>query len=474
MPLSRIFTMAGLCSAGIMASSCQDSSRNKEPLPNIIILLADDLGYGDLGCYGSKTVNTPVLDKMAADGIRFTDFYAGSAVSSPSRAALMTGRFPLRVGIYTWINQSNKMHLHRNEITIPELLKTNGYSTAHFGKWHLSNDFQLRDSSCHGTPAHHGFDYWLATGNNANPSHHNPDNFIRNGRNTGVIEGYSSHIVVDDAILWLENNYNPSKPFFINCWFHEPHKNVAAPHELCGKYKHTKHPDYYGCIENMDLAIGRLLDKIESMRLSESTIIIFMSDNGSYLDDGNNDPLSGKKATLWEGGIRVPGIISWKGKIKSGLIEATPAGVVDILPTLCELSGTRLPEDRVIDGESLVPLMTGKMIKRNKPLYWFYSPARPVCVIRDGNWCLVSDPVLDIPVINRFNEEWIGMIKETELTNFRLYNLREDIKQENDVSQQNMKILESLKRKMIDLHNEIIEEAIDWRYFECPDDFHKD
>ena len=193
-----------------------------------------------------------------------------------------------------------------------------------------------------------------------------------------------------------------------------------------------------------------------------------MSDNGSYKNEGNNGDLRGSKTTLWEGGIRVPGIIRWPGHIRKETIENSPAGIVDILPTLCEITGTKLPENRKIDGVSLLPLFKRKALKRQKPLYWFYSPSRPVCVIRDGNWNLIADPEIDIPRINLFNEEWIGMIKETGLTNFRLYNLREDPLQQHDVASENPVVFEKMKGIMLELHKEVVAEAFDWRGFECP------
>lgn len=436
--------------------------------PNIVILLADDLGYADLSCYGSKEVKTPVLDKLAAEGMRFTDFYAASAVCSPSRAALMTGRFSVRAGVYSWIHPSQKMHLHRDEITIAEILKQAGYTTAHMGKWHLGYD--LEDGSGPGpAPHHHGFDYWLGTGNNASPSHHNPDNFVRNGKAVGVMEGYSSQLVVDEAIAWLDENVEGSQPFFLNLWFHEPHAPVAAPPELTQRHSHTTLPAYYGSIENMDAHIGRILEKLDAMKVTDNTIIIFMSDNGSYRGkEGSNGELRAGKTTLWEGGIRVPGIIRWPGHIKPGSTAKTPAGIVDILPTICEATGAAAPIDRRIDGVSLLPLFAGKPLVRNKPLYWLYSPARPAIVIREEDWCLIADPELDIPKDNLFKEEWIGLVKETELGNFRLYNVRQDPGQHHDVAAKNPKRLEAMKRKMIALHKEVVAEAIDWREFRWP------
>jgi len=439
------------------------SPKNKKP--NVVILLADDLGYRDLSSYGSKEVETPVLDQLAASGMKFTNFYAASGVCSPSRAALLTGRFSLRAGVYSWLDPSQKMHLHRDEISIAEILKGAGYKTAHIGKWHLGYDL-VAESGPGPNPHDQGFDYWFATGNNALPTHLNPNNFVRNGKAMGEIKGYSSQIVANEAINWLDNNVKSSKPFYLNLWFHEPHEKVAAPDEFTKRHKHTSTPAYYGSIENMDMNIGRVLKKLDDMNLSENTIVIFMSDNGSKQGkEGSNGELKAAKGTLWEGGIRVPGIIRWPGKVKAGTIEETPAGLVDILPTLTEITGTLIPKDRTIDGTSLTPLFNNKKIARKKPLFWYYNPSRPVCVIREGDWNLIADPVIDVPKDNVFKEEWIGIIKESPLTNFRLFNLKNDISQKNDVSSQHPKLFEALKKKMIELHKEVVTEARDWRTF---------
>jgi len=433
--------------------------------PNIVILFADDMGYADLSCYGSNENDTPVLDKLASEGMKFTDFYAGSAVCSPSRASLLTGRFAVRAGIYSWVSERapHKMHLHRDEVTIAELLKKRGYATAHIGKWHLGFDL-VNGSGPRPTPGDQGFDYWFATINNAKPSHHNPRNFVRNGKEMGTIEGYSSHIIVEEASDWLDNYRNPEEPFFLNIWFHEPHHPVAAPEVLNKKHENTNLPAYYGSIENMDIAVGQLLRKLEEIGASKNTFIVFMSDNGSYRWD-SNIPFKAGKTKLWEGGIRVPGIIKWPGNITPGSQQIAPAGVVDILPTIAEITDVALP-DKTIDGSSLVPLFKNNIMERNKPLYWFYSPSRPAVAIRDGDWNMVADPEMKIPTDNMFQEEWIGMVKETGLTNFKLYNLRKDPGQQNDLSEVNPEKFEEMKIKLLKLHRDVVDEAIDWRTFQ--------
>ncbi len=429
--------------------------------PNIVLMLADDLGWGDLSCYGSTNTSTPHLDQLAQDGIRFTDFYAASGVCSPSRAALLTGRFSLRAGVYSWVHDSQHMHLRVEETTIAERMKAADYATAHVGKWHLGYD--LVDGSGPGPdPGDHGFDYWLATGNNANPSHKNPNNFVRNGEAVGEVPGFSCQIVVDEAIGWLEKHREPEKPFFLNVWFHEPHSKVAAPPELAARHEGKKNPHYYGCIENMDLAVGRLLAKLKAMGEADNTLVIFTSDNGSYMA-GSNGHLSGRKTTLWEGGIREPGIFRWPGKITPGSVTPVPAGLVDLLPTLCEAVGVDPPRDRTLDGVSLLPLFAGQELERKKPLYWFYNPSRPVCVIREGDFCLIADPEIDLSRQNMFKEEYIGDIKKTALINHQLFNLREDPGQKNDLAKALPERFEAMKQKMDVLHRDVVDEAFDWR-----------
>lgn len=431
--------------------------------PNIVMMLADDLGYSDLSCYGSQDIHTPNLDKLASEGMRFTDFYAGSAVCSPSRACLLTGRFSVRAGIYSWIHTSQNMHLRREEITIAELLQSKGYSTAHIGKWHLG--YQLESGSGkQPNPGDQGFDHWMATGNNANPSHKNPKNFIKNGVSIGETSGYSCELVVDEAIRWMDDDRDPSVPFFLNVWFHEPHARVAAPETFRSRHLDKRNPDYYGCIENMDHEIGRLLHKLDSLGVTENTFIVFTSDNGSYMQ-GSNGVLAGRKTQLWEGGIRAPGIFKWPGKIPAGFISSVPAGVVDLLPTVCGVAGIDIPTDRTIDGTSLLPLFNSNpvAIDRRTPLYWFYHPSRPVCVIRYENFCLIADPEINLSQGNMFKESFIGDIKKSKLTNFRLYHLVDDPGQKNDLAKQLPLKFEKMKMMMIATHTSVMEEAHDWR-----------
>ena len=270
----------------IVLFSCQE----KDGQPNIVVILCDDLGYGDLSSFGHPIIETTKLDKLAADGIKFTSFYSAAPVCSPSRAGLLTGRSPNRAGIYDFIPGPRKsedcrdlVHLQAHEQTIPAMLKTAGYSTCLSGKWHCSSKF---NSDAQPTPDHLGFDHWFATLNNASPSHENPNNFVRNGEKVGEIEGFSCQIVVDEAIQWLENK-ETDRPFYLQVNFHEPHEPVASPQELVEKYlpksKNENEAQYFANVENIDKAVvlagSHVWSRIEEM---PPNIILIMADDLGY------------------------------------------------------------------------------------------------------------------------------------------------------------------------------------------------
>lgn len=445
----------------IFLNSCVSNRQNLPPRPNIVMLLSDDLGFKDISCYGGP-VKTPALDKLAATGTRFEVFYSGSAVCSPSRAVLLTGRHHIRTGVYSWIHDATQnSHLLESEITLAEILKKEGYSTAHIGKWHLGLPTESRAKP---TPSEHGFDYWFATDNNAKPSHRNPVNFIRNGKKVGKIEGYSCQIVVDEAIKWLDNDRNKKSPFFLNIWFHEPHAPIAAPQEIVSQYgSKSREAIYSGTIDNTDRAIARLLKKLGDVDLPENTLIIYASDNGSYLNS-RTGILRGKKGVNWEGGIRVPGIFNWPGHITKGLVSKQPAGLVDIVPTVCGLLKIDQPSDRHIDGSNLTPLLTGKQnaFDRHQPLFWHLQRSVPIVAMRDGDYSLVAFRDFKVSTSNRFKESWIPELKKGSYHNYQLYNLITDPSQQKDISKEHPALLEKLKNKLLKINKSILSEGPDW------------
>lgn len=437
------------------------SSATAAERPNVVVLLADDLGYQDIGCYGGP-VKTPNLDSLAASGARFPTFYSGCAVCSPSRASLLTGRHHIRTGVYSWIHdESQDSHLLEREVTLAEILKKEGYDTAHVGKWHLGLPTGDRRKP---TPADHGFDHWFATWNNASPSHRDPDNFIRNGEPVGEIEGYACQIVVDEAITWLDARETDA-PFFLNVWFHEPHAPIAAPDEIVldyGEKKKDQAAIYSGTIDNTDRAIGRLLAKLDEMGATENTLIVYASDNGSYRDDRTGG-LRGRKGMNWDGGIRVPGIFRWSGRITGGSEPAEPAAIVDILPTICGLLGLEKPEEIHFDGSDLSPLLTGKGdFTRHQPLFWHLQKSRPIVAMRDGDWSLVADPDYELSTDNMFREEWIPAIKEGGYKNWQLFDLSADPNQTTDLAAEKPEKVAELKEKLLGINASIMADGADW------------
>ncbi|MEX0794716.1 MAG: sulfatase-like hydrolase/transferase [Pirellulaceae bacterium] len=431
--------------------------------PNVVVLLSDDLGWKDIGCYGGP-VKTPELDQLAEGGIRFTDFYSGCAVCSPSRATLLTGRQHIRAGLYSWIHDpTQRTHLLEREVTLAEILKEAGYATAHVGKWHLglsTDQYKKPD------PAAHGFDYWFATPNNADPSHHNPDNFIRNGKAVGKMEGYACQLVADEAITWLDEHRPADQPFFLNVWFHEPHAPIAAPDEIVSEYGklNDRAAIYSGTIDNEDRAIGRLLAKLREVAPPEETIIIYASDNGSYRRDRVGE-LRGSKGTNWEGGIRVPGIVSWPGKIEAGKVNSTPVGLVDLLPTVCGLLDLETPSGVHLDGADLSPILrpqAGKKFAREQPLFWHLHKGRPIVAMRDGKYSMVADPDYELSTDNRLQESWIPSIRKGGYANFRLYNLEKDPSQTHDLAEELPEVAARMRAELLKINASVMADGAQW------------
>lgn len=423
-----------------MASGQSAGAAVSASRPNIVFLLADDLGYGDVGCFGSKDIRTPHLDRLATRGLKLTHFYSPAPVCSPSRAGFLTGRTPNRCGIYDWIPLNSGIHLSRSEISVAKLLKKAGYRTAHIGKWHLNSKWDGDEP----TPGDHGFDHWMATQNNADPSHENPTNFIRNGERVGRLQGNSSTLIVDEAIRFLSTGKR--EPFLLFAWFHAPHEPVAVPNAYADMYKQLDDPtkrQYCGCVTLMDREIGRLLAVLDEMKLSDTTLVFFSSDNGpetlrryghaAARSHGSPGPLRGMKLHMHEAGYRVPAILAWPRKIVPGRTSTEPISGVDLLPTLCDLAGAGLPTNVTLDGVSIRPVLEGRAMQRTKPLYWQYDRAigGPWKVaLRDGPWKLLSD---------------------AKLQKFALYDLTRDESEQNDLAAREsdrVRVLSALMRRM--------------------------
>jgi len=468
----------------LWAIQCQQSTY-KLVKPNIVIFLADDLGYNDISSYRNDHANlteqqptcqTPFVDRLAAEGMRFTSFYAGAAVCSPSRAALMTGRNTTRVGIYNWIPENCPMHLREEEATLAEILKAEGYQTGHFGKWHLTSKNMEQP-----IPNDQGFNYSFFAYNNAQPSHHNPNNYYQNGEPVGELEGYACQLLADEAINWLQA-VDQDYPFYLNVWFNEPHEKLAAPDSLTSR--HAYNPKYYGAIENMDYAIGRILNFLEEKGLSKNTLIIFTSDNGSQVAH-SNDPLRGRKAFNYEGGIRVPFIIKYESIIPKGVVNKITGSFTDILPTLCDFTGASLPDNRELDGISLAGILKGDSteVERKDPIFFFRYFHDPICMLREGDWCLLGYHKL-IPFTETLDTRKLAKLKpdegqptwsqwgfqENHMTfldtllpkYFELYDLKSDLAQKYDLASEYPDRVTKMKTQMLQIRAEMIEEGGNW------------
>jgi arylsulfatase A len=479
--MNRILTLALV----VLLAIGWASELKAQEKPNIIVVLCDDLGYGDLACYGHPHIKTPHLDNMAKEGVRFTDCYSAAPVCSPSRVGLLTGRSPNRAGVYDWIPPSHsgkgrgQVHMRQSEVTIASLLKKAGYATCQSGKWHCNASFNTDKQP---QPGDFGFDHWFATQNNASPSHANPTNFVRNGKKVGKIEGYSCQIVVDEAVTWLEGHLKkaPKQPYFMFLPFHEPHEPIASPPDLVAGYKDVAkektQAEYFANVENVDKAVGKLLASLKRLKQDENTLVIFTSDNGPETlrrygkaagrSWGTPAPLRGMKLWTTEAGFRVAGIMRWPTKIKAGQTVSHPISSLDFLPTFCQLAGTKPPADLKLDGTIFLPALEGKPIQRDKPLFWAYFNAinQRRVAMRDGDWKILAKlnggKLRKAPHLAQKN---IEAVRGAKLTDHQLFLMTTDISEEIDVSKLHPKELAEMNQKLEAAYREMAETSHYWK-----------
>jgi len=359
--------------------------------PNIIFILTDDQGYGDLGIYGATDITTPNLDLLAKRGAYFTSYYATQPVCSASRASIMTGCYSDRIGIHNAYSPGSKVGLNPEETTIAELLKEQGYATGIFGKWHLGDAPKFQ-------PRKHGFDafYGILFSNDMWPKHPQqgsgfnfPDLYLyENETPIQLLEDqtFLTQALTDRAIEFIKRNKNT--PFFVYLPHPQPHVPLFASQE----FRNTQDRGLYGdVIAEIDASVGRIWETLKDEGLNENTIIVYTSDNGPWLSYGGHSGSSGifreGKGTNWEGGHRVPGIVYYPKKIAPNTRIDTPAMGIDWLPTLAELTGSKLPEKK-IDGASLVPLLTGTTTNAPHENFFFYYRTNELHAVRHQNWKL--------------------------------------------------------------------------------------
>ncbi|MES2596216.1 MAG: sulfatase-like hydrolase/transferase [Verrucomicrobiota bacterium] len=418
--------------------------------PNIILFLADDLGYGDLGCYGHPIIKSPNLDAFAKQGVRLTQCYSGSAVCSPSRSALLTGRTPHRNGVYTWIAEGAEVHLRTSEITLPKLLKGAGYGTCHSGKWHLNGLF---NNPAQPQPGDHGYDWWMATQNNAGPTHENPNNFVRNGKAVGQMEGYSAPLVVSEAVTWLKEKRDATKPFFLAVWTHEPHYPIKSDPKFKALYPDLKDDvqrEHHANVTQMDHAFGNLIKALDDQKLADSTFVFFTSDNGPEGDGikspgrGSSGGLRGRKRDLHEGGIRVPGMARWPGKIQPGTTSDVPVIGSDMFPTMLAVAGVEPPKERVLDGVNVLSVLdsSAAKVERPQPLFWrLHMAPNAKIAMRVDEWKILAN---------------------AELTEFELYDINSDPQETTDLKDKETERFAAMKAQLIKHNASIDAEGPDW------------
>ena len=415
--------------------------------PNVLFILIDDMGWMDLGCQGNKNLRTPNIDNLAKGGMRFTDAYAPAPVCSPTRAAIITGQSPARLQITNHLPHQDRFtpkdskllpakmlnHLSLESETLAERLKKDAhYATAFIGKWHLYTGGDKKYN-----PLNQGFDI-----NIGGCSYGGPPTFFDPYRIDFLPdrkEGeYLPNRLADEAIAFISEQNSKDKPFFLALWNYTVHWPMEAPDKLVEKYKKLpikgyRDHRYAAMIEAMDIAIGKVLKSLDDLNITEETLVIFTSDNGPFGGVGDASPLRADKGHLYEGGIRVPLIVRWPGKVEAGAVEETPVILTDLHPTILAATGLDLNSTIPNDGHNLLPLLKGKEKLKNRAVYWhypnfaFHRDNRLGSAIREG----------DHKLIHFYDTDSV-----------ELYNLKNDIGEKNDLSGKMPQLASRLKNKL--------------------------
>ena len=412
MKILNLFTCS--LSVGLSVGTVFGQQIKTETPPNVIYIMADDLGYGDLGCYGQRYIKTPAIDKLATNGVRFAQHYAGCTVSAPSRCSLMTGKHTGHAfirgnrGVITDENLRFDYSLADEEITVAEVMQERGYTTACIGKWGLGGP------QSEGHPNNQGFDYFFGYLGQANAHRYYPTFLFENGTRINL-DGkvYSHDLIMDKALDFIDEN--ASQPFFLYLTPTIPHADLILPEGELGQYDgmfnevpypghgYTAQPKpkatFAAMVSRLDRDVQRIMDILEEKGILENTIVIFTSDNGTHVEGGHdpeafnsNGPFRGYKRDLYEGGIRTPFIVCWPGVVKPGTVSFHISAFWDFLPTICELTGKPVPER--VDGISYLPELTGKGEQpKHEYLYWeFHEHGGRQTILKD-NWKLIKHRV---------------------------------------------------------------------------------
>jgi len=457
-PLGMWLLIFGLLSS--TASYCVAASSSNTVKPNIVFILADDLGYGDVGCFGQKQIATPNIDAMAAEGMKLTQHYAGSTVCAPSRCVLMTGKHLGHVPIRDNRNVSptSNRPLPADEVTMAEVLSEQGYATALFGKWGMG------DQNTSGFPNRQGFGHTFGYLDQSHAHNYFPEFLFRNGEKVGlrnVVPGakpsgagkasekldYSHDLISAEAMEWVEQNHQ--RPFFLYLALTLPHANNEAGSEGQetpdrGEYANRDWPDSQkgtaSMISRLDQTVGQVRERLKKLGIADNTLVVFTSDNGPHAEGGNDPeffkssgPLRGIKRDLYEGGIRVPTLAVWPGQVAAGKQCDTVSGFQDWLPTFVQLASADAPEG--IDGVSLIPSLTSEGEQtEHEYLYWEFYRQGGKRAIRAGNWKAVQ----------------LGMNKSPQP--IELYDLSSDLGEQNNVATEHSEVVTRLETLMDEAH----------------------
>ena len=438
-PIPTCLLLALLTSCNSRDSSPSPQTGDAGQRPNFVIILADDLGYGDVGSYGGE-IPTPRLDRMAAEGVRFSDFHSSGTVCTPTRAGLLTGRYQQRAGleevILVGFDQNRHWGLQEGETTLPELLRRSGYSTGIVGKWHLGYREQYN-------PLLRGFDFFRGfVGGNIDYRAHIDRAGVYdwwNGRETVVEDGYATHLITDHALHFIRENR--TRPFFLLVAHAAPHFPYQGPEDAAFRVTgemvesdldfHTSPQTYGEMVAAMDQGVGRILDTLQELHLAENTLVFFFSDNGANRN-GSNSPLRGSKTHVWEGGHRVPAIAWRPGSIRAGHVSDRLVISLDLMPTILALSGVQVAQDHPLDGGDLRTFLRRASSAGERTLFWRF---RGRTAVRRGHWKLVEG--------------------EEDQTGPALFDLSQDLGEKMNLADQYPERVESMRRALAEWERDV-------------------
>ena len=445
----RFIILAILFGMGLVGENKPQVKKPDTP-PNIVLIFTDDQGYQDVGVFGSPNINTPNLDQMAAEGLQLTSYYAAQAVCSASRAGILTGCYPNRIGIHNALGPNNTHGINASETTIAEMLKEKGYATAIYGKWHLGHHEQF-------LPTRHGFDEWFGIpySNDMWPKHPQqgtifnfPDlPLYENEKVIGILEDQSQLTtqITERSVDFIKRNKD--KPFFL----YVPHPQPHVPLFVSEKFKGKSERGLYGdVIMEIDWSVGQMMKALRDNGLEENTLVIFTSDNGPWLSYGNHAgsalPLREGKGTAWEGGQREPCIIKYPKELKGGRVVDVPMMAIDLLPTLAEITQAKLPE-QIIDGKSVWKILTGEQEEPVQEAYFFYYRVNEMFGVRYGRWKLYFPHryrTMDGQEPGKDGQP--GEYRMVDLKEIELYDLESDISETTNVAAQHPEVVAEIEK----------------------------